>query len=205
MTLSSPDALIGRLASDSFAIAENYFDYHLCAALQLEAEALAFDPLAIDAGTGRGAGRTADTGVRRTRIAWIDRVTPAQIEFSREVERLQVALNRQLFLGLGACEAQLALTPVGGFYARHLDSFQGRRNRIVSLVVYLNSDWLPADGGCLRIFPPIAAQGPSRSGNSIDVTPERATLVLMLSEDVPHEVLPSHRVRASIAGWFATT
>ena len=56
-------------------------------------------------------------------------------------------LNRALFLGLRSFEAQLAFTPTGGFYKRHLDSFAGARNRIVSLVAYLDADWHPEDGG----------------------------------------------------------
>ena len=34
------------------------------------------------------------------------------------------------------------------------------------------------------------------------VLPELGTLVIFLSEDIPHEVLPAMRDRYSIAGWF---
>ena len=34
------------------------------------------------------------------------------------------------------------------------------------------------------------------------ILPRAGTLVTFLSEDVPHEVLPPARERASIAGWF---
>lgn len=34
------------------------------------------------------------------------------------------------------------------------------------------------------------------------IPPEAGTLVLFLSEDVPHEVLPAYADRYSIAGWF---
>lgn len=200
MTNQSPDALIERLATESYAVAEGYFDLDLCAALQLEAEALSTDPAAIEAGIGRGAGHASDVHVRNARIGWMDHATPAQTQFLVQTELLRVALNRQLFLGLIEFEAQLAITPVGGFYARHLDSFQGLRNRVVSLVAYLNDEWHSADGGYLRIWPPGQADTLTRS--TIDIMPKRATLVLLLSEEVPHEVLPSCRSRASVAGWF---
>jgi SM-20-related protein len=34
------------------------------------------------------------------------------------------------------------------------------------------------------------------------VTPELGTVVLFLSEEIPHEVLPAHRNRLGVAGWF---
>ena len=207
MTQPPPVAVIEHLATEGYAVVEGYFDPILCHDLQLEAEALASDPTAIDAGIGRGAGHYHAGGIRRARILWLDAGTPAQVAFMAAAEVLRLALNRQLFLGLLDFEAQLALTPVGGFYARHLDGFQGRRNRVVSLIAYLNEDWQREDGGCLRIWP-LNDADPRRNSSctisgSIDVMPARTTLVLMLSETVSHEVLVSLRPRASIAGWFS--
>jgi SM-20-related protein len=36
----------------------------------------------------------------------------------------------------------------------------------------------------------------------IRVVPLHGTVVVFLSEEFPHEVLPAHRDRHSIAGWF---
>ena len=52
-------------------------------------------------------------------------------------------------LGLFEMEVCFAVYPPGGFYDRHLDSFAGARNRVVSLVAYLNEDWDEARGGAL--------------------------------------------------------
>ena len=38
--------------------------------------------------------------------------------------------------------------------------------------------------------------------NGIKVLPEFGTLVIFLSEEFPHEVLPALRDRYAIAGWF---
>ena len=187
--------LADHLAADGYIVAAGYFDPALCQALAVEALALATDPSAIDAGIGRGAQHTAAPEIRRARICWLDGTTAAQRKFLAEAEALRTLLNRTLFLGLHTFEAQLALTPTGGFYGRHVDSFQGARNRVVSLVAYLNDDWHGSDGGALRLWP-IATQ------TAIDVAPEAGTLVLMMSEVVPHEVLLNARPRASIAGWF---
>jgi len=196
--------IIERLAGDGFAIAEHFFAPTLCLALKAEAEALATDPAAREAGIGAGERRQADQAIRRARIRWMDGSTTAQAQFLREADALRVALNEALFLGLFAFEAQLALTPAGGFYKRHLDSFQGGRNRVVSLVAYLNDGWRDDDGGFLRVWPPErgGAEPAPNPAAAIDIAPRCGTMALMLSEDVPHEVLPCRRPRTSIAGWF---
>lgn len=194
------DTLIERLATESYAVEHGFFEDDLCADLQREALALTDDPAAIDAGVGRGHGHVRSKEIRRARIAWMDGSTRSQSRFLAVASELRTALNRRLFLGLFEFEAQFALTPVGGFYARHRDSFEGARNRVVTLVTYLDADWKVSDGGMLRIWPPeprVAGMPPT-----VDIVPERGTLVLMLSENVPHEVLQANRVRASIAGWF---
>ena len=93
--------------------------------------------------------------------------------------------------------AHLARYPAGAFYRRHLDSFRGRANRVVSTVGYLNPDW-PEDGGGEMVI--YAEQDPQRELTR--VAPRAGTLVCFLSEQVPHEVLPTRLPRASIAGWF---
>jgi SM-20-related protein len=200
MTPDRTDALIERLASRSFAVEPDFLPGDLCADLQREAIALADDPNAIEAGVGRGEHHVKDEQIRRARIRWMDGATPAQVRLLAQADTLRVAINRRLFLGLFEFEAQLALTPVGGFYARHVDGFEGARNRVVSLVAYLDAGWRDSDGGALRVWPPEPRT--ADTPETIDIRPERGTLVLMLSESVPHEVLPSNRARASLAGWF---
>lgn len=38
--------------------------------------------------------------------------------------------------------------------------------------------------------------------NGIKVTPLLGTIVIFLSEELPHEVLPASRNRNSVAGWY---
>ena len=198
VTEPEQSGLIEQLALKGYAIAPDFFKYELCASLQQEADALSLDGGAHEAGIGRGRDQQIERRVRRARIQWFYGSTPGQLELLAEAEKLRIHINKLLFLGLFEFEAQIALTPVGGFYARHIDSFHGSRSRIVSLVAYLNDDWATADGGCLRIWPP------SEHSHSppIDVVPRRGTLILMLSEKVDHEVMLCHRARASVAGWF---
>lgn len=105
-------------------------------------------------------------------------------------------LNERLFLGLDFYEAHYAHYAPGAAYARHRDAFVGQRNRIVSTVLYLNRDWQEADGGQLLVYDEAAATVLER------VQPRGGTLMVFLSERLPHEVLPARRSRYSIAGWF---
>ena len=106
-------------------------------------------------------------------------------------------MNRELALGLFALEAHLALYPVGARYGCHLDRFQDDDHRVISVSLYLNSDWGAEDGGALRLY-----LGEPESEPYEDVLPTAGTLVCFLSGKFHHEVLPSRRERLSVTGWF---
>lgn len=146
------------------------------------------------AGIGRSKDLTLDERVRKDHICWITGDTSVGAEWLGWVEALKQSLNRQLFLGLFSFESHFAHYRPGAYYKKHVDAFKGEANRVLSMVVYLNPDWQPEDGGELVIYLP--------SGKSIAVLPQFATLVTFLSEDFPHEVLPAARDRYSIACWF---
>ena len=61
-------------------------------------------------------------------------------------------------------------------------------------MIYLNADWLPEQGGALRLHPEGAAR--------VDIAPEAGRMVMFLSAEMLHEVLPTQRERLSLAGWF---
>jgi len=148
-----------------------------------------------DARVGRGTDITKNQFVRRDKIAWIDGETSAEQRWMAWAERLRVYLNRRLLLGLFSYESHFAHYQSGDFYRKHLDAFKGEANRVLSTVLYLNSGWHLDDGGELAIFD--AEDNPITK-----VTPLLGTLVIFLSEEFPHEVLPAKRDRFSIAGWF---
>ncbi|MEY3017557.1 MAG: hypothetical protein RL336_692 [Pseudomonadota bacterium] len=144
---------------------------------------------------GRGQDVTKNSFVRRDKIAWIDGETAAEKVWMAWAERLRIYLNRRLMLGLFSYESHFAHYECGDFYRKHYDAFRGEANRVLSTVLYLNSGWAPDDGGELEIF-----DADDRS--LVKVTPLLGTLVVFLSEEFPHEVLPAQRDRFSIAGWF---
>lgn len=149
------------------------------------------------AGIGRLTDHQLNRFVRGDRIQWLEPGHPAGTPYLAWMEELRNALNRRLFLGLFDYESHFAHYPPGAFYRRHLDSFRGRANRVVSTVGYLNPDW-PADGGGEMVI--FDTDAPERE--LARVHPEAGTFACFLSESVPHEVLPTCLPRASIAGWF---
>lgn len=219
----SLDTLVEGLASDGFAHRTGALPAALWRALREEALLLHRRDDFEEAGIGRGEKHRTARRIRRTRISWLDGSTPAQAAFLGLAEDLRLAINRALFLGLFEFEAHFAHYPPGGFYARHLDAFrqersaapnaglgkQASRSRVVSLVAFLNEDWTAEDGGELVLWRDV----PHRDGvarfevldtepPALVTAPRGGDLVLMLSEQVPHEVLETRRDRFAIAGWF---
>jgi len=151
------------------------------------------------AGVGRGDNLQHNDSVRISLIHWLNDNHAIDRSWLCVMEELRLCLNRSLFLGLFEFEAHYACYPPGAFYKRHLDAFKGTNNRIVSTVFYLNPDWGDDDGGNLAIYPEQTHQA---MGGVIEVQPKAGTLVVFLSEDIPHEVLKTIKTRYSIAGWF---
>jgi SM-20-related protein len=147
------------------------------------------------ASVGRGPFQEIREGIRGDHIQWIE---PGQVEscdsYLGLMDSLRGAMNRGLFLGLEDFESHFALYPPGAFYLRHVDRFRDDDRRTVSVVVYLNQGWLPEHGGQLRMY--------LDQGIEHDVVPTGGCLVVFLSGEVPHEVLPATRDRLSLTGWF---
>ncbi|MEQ8514804.1 MAG: 2OG-Fe(II) oxygenase [Chromatocurvus sp.] len=146
------------------------------------------------AGIGRQQDHTLTSDVRQDRICWITGESDAGRAWLEWAAVLQQSLNRSLLLGLFSFESHFAHYRPGAFYRRHLDAFRGEANRVLSLVAYLNPDWKAEDGGQLVLYPD--------NSDPVTILPELGTVIVFLSEEFPHEVLPAQRDRYSIAGWF---
>lgn len=112
----------------------------------------------------RGALRRAEVGhgldkqrvdeVRGDLVRWLDRdrATEAQAAYWRFLDELRAALSDGFRVHLERTELHFAVYPPGSWYARHLDRFRDRSNRIFSTILYLNPDWTADDGGALRVY-----------------------------------------------------
>ncbi|MBY7874780.1 2OG-Fe(II) oxygenase [Vibrio fluvialis] len=147
---------------------------------------------------GRNEDLQRETTIRSDKIQWLSQnmAQPVQ-DYLERMEQIRQAVNRDFFLGLFEYEAHFAKYEQGDFYKKHLDAFRGQENRKLTTVFYMNEAWQPADGGELKIY--------DLDDQLIDtVAPVAGRLVVFLSENFPHEVLPTHADRVSIAGWFRT-
>ncbi len=152
------------------------------------------------AGVGTGAEFGVRTEIRSDRILWLEEpYSDAQRRYLDELERLRLAINQSLYLGLFSFEGHLAVYPPGASYKKHLDRFQNAGHRVISTILYLNEDWAAEDGGQLRLY-----DGPEEEAGYQDVLSAGGTLALFLSGSVYHEVLPATRERVSLTGWFRT-
>ena len=145
---------------------------------------------------GRGTDKTQMSSVRGDVINWLDETDHTDQAYLVWMNKLRIGLNAILYLGLFDFECHYAIYGAGLGYAKHLDVFNGSRNRILSTVLYLNDDWHPGDGGELVLYEPAGLDVLAT------VIPKYGTMILFLSESFPHEVLISNHRRRSIAGWF---
>ena len=135
--------------------------------------------------------------IRGDSTCWITPpLWPAEQALLGELERLRLQLNRESLLGLFEVELHYAWYPPGAGYERHVDQPQGRVQRRVSLVLYLNEDWTPEAGGELRIF--------DEADGHRDIAPVAGRLVCFLTPGREHAVLQTQRDRLSVSGWFRT-
>ena len=150
----------------------------------------------IDAGVGRGEDYLKNEFVRTDEICWISGDSAAGRLWLQWTSELQSFLNRRLFLGLFSFESHFAHYAPGHYYKRHYDAFRGDTNRILSIVAYLNPGWTNTDAGELVLY------GGDDDLVGTKVVPLYGTVVVFLSEEFPHEVLPAKRDRYSVAGWY---
>ena len=145
---------------------------------------------------GRNDDVTRIESIRSDKIQWLSpNMGHAVASYLDKMEEIRQEVNRHLFLGLFEYEAHFAKYEKGDFYQKHLDCFKGNENRRLTTVFYMNESWTEEDAGELVVY--------DLNDNKIATIPPRSgRLFVFLSEQFPHEVLPTNAERFSIAGWF---
>ena len=138
--------------------------------------------------------------IRRDHILWLQpgEASTEQEAYLAKLELLRLALNQRFFLGLFEFEGHFAIYPEGAFYKPHLDRHVGTIDRIITVILYLNENWQPGDGGELKLWTTCG----DKHGAFELIEPRMGTLVCFPSGDYWHEVLPAIKSRMSITGWF---
>ena len=191
--------VVQEISQNGYAIIDDFIDADLVKSLTQHAQSL----------KQIGAMKKATTGLNRDThqefrgdfIRWIEasEAKPEEQSYLTLMEELKDAINQAFFLGLFELESHFAIYPAGAGYQKHLDQFIGTEDRKITCILYLNEDWQEADGGQLRMY-----LSPSETKEFIDIAPYSGRLVVFVSSDFLHEVLPAKRERISITGWFRT-
>jgi SM-20-related protein len=190
------DARIERLGTVGYFVVDDFLGAAAARAIREEALALARSGRMRPAGLSRGDAFRFERVARGDEIAWLDpaEATPALAGLLQRLEGLRDEVNRGAYLGLRRYEVQVARYDHGAGYVRHLDAFAGGPNRTLTAVYYLNEGWEPQHGGTLRAFP--------TGVDPVEIAPVLDRLVVFLSAELEHEVLPSWADRLAVTAWF---
>ena len=186
--------IAGKLAHSGYIVLEKPLDDALLNPLLARCKEDASSRFQT-AHVGRGTDKKQISSVRGDVISWLVDTHSTDAAYLALMEKLRLGLNERLFLGLFDYECHYAIYREGAGYAKHTDVLAGKKNRVLSTVLYLNEDWQPGDGGELVLYD-------AKSAALETVAPRYGTMIIFLSESFPHEVLISQRIRRSIAGWF---
>ena len=194
------DYISQAIYQNSYVVVDDFVDESYRNALLKEQVDLLNQGQFKKAAVGKGDQKQVRAEIRSDEVLWMDptALSPLQVVFWEKIEELKQVLNRRCFLGLKSFEGHFARYPIGSFYKRHVDQFHAVPHRIVTVILYLNDSWTEADGGQLRMYFP-QEDGSERIE---DVLPVGGRLVVFLSEEIPHEVMPTQKERISITGWL---
>ncbi len=147
------------------------------------------------AGIGNAPVIVKDALFRTDQIYWLDRKHNDAFEnaFFDIMDAFIVHLNNTCYTGITSYEFHYTLYEKDSFYKKHLDQFRNSDSRRFSMIFYLNADWKTGDGGELCVYHDDLVQ---------IIEPLNGRMVFFKSNELPHEVLVTHKPRLSITGWL---
>lgn len=194
------NAITDHIASEGFAIVDHFLPETLVEGLSKILENKYKSGAFHEAGIGKSTYHVAkDT--RGDHVLWIEENTVDlfEIEYLARVASFVEHLNRSCYLGIRTTEFHYAKYPIGTHYNRHLDRFQSDSRRKMSMICYLNKDWVLADGGELALY--LTENGVETEKR---ISPIAGRMVCFESDVLEHEVLLTNKERNSITGWLKT-
>lgn len=146
-----------------------------------------------EAGIGVQANRHSE--IRNDSIFWLEKHHDSSFEtnYLKFFDTLTKNFNENLYLGLKKHEVHYAKYPEKGFYKPHLDNFQGKNKRVITVITYLNKEWRQEDGGTLHLHLPEGIK---------EIQPKAGSIIVFLSDKILHEVTTSYKERQSLTGWL---
>jgi SM-20-related protein len=192
---NSFDELIDSFIDNHIGIAENFLSESLALCLSINLKHLFATEQLNAARTGNDRIAVVDAQVRGDKIYWLDRAHNNAFEntFFDLIDRFVLYLNQTCYTGITGYEFHYTLYEPGSFYKKHIDQFKTDGSRQYSMVMYLNTDWVIADGGQLCIH---------QNGTKQLISPINGKSVFFKSSELEHEVLLCNKPRMSITGWL---
>lgn len=183
-----------QLAEQDYVVVDDFISDSMYREIMDFFESVESDDKLKKAGIGSSGEFQIKSTIRGDFIYWLDREKDSQINpFFGLMDSVIVNLKRYCFLSLSGSEFHIAKYPPGTHYEKHLDQFNERSNRQITVLIYLNKDWEKGDGGELKIH---------QNGEEIIVEPIAKRLLLFKSDCVEHEVLTTNIPRYSLTGWL---
>ena len=147
---------------------------------------------------GNGLNSTPHSTIRNDKIMWLEEETAddALKVYFDQIRALCKTLNQSLFLGLVDFETHFSIFQPDSFYKKHVDQFINSKERRISCVYYLNSNWQESFGGQLKLF--------DCKDQLLATVLPKANRFICFSSELPHEVCATTETRYSIAGWMKT-
>lgn len=183
-----------RLAEDDFVIVDDFINDHLFAQIMSFFHQKEASDELKKAGIGSQQDFQVKAEIRGDFIYWLDENRDIELfPFFKVIEELTQNLKRFCYLSISGSEFHIAKYPAGSFYHKHLDQFNERTNRQITVLIYLNKNWQKGDGGELVIY---------KDQEETKVEPIAKRLLLFKSDVVEHEVLTTNVPRYSLTGWL---
>jgi SM-20-related protein len=200
--LKAPEQLLDRglannLATKGYALIDSFLSEEMTLEIREYIDRLRISEYLKKAGIGTAHLHQVDNRVRGDYIRWISRESKIDAirHYQNQLQFLVQYLNRYCFLGIKDYEMHTTYYPVGTHYEKHIDQLQVNGKRVISFILYLNDDWQTEDGGEIRVYP-------LDGSDHEDLAPHNGRLVMMLSNETPHEVLTVNKPRYSVTGWM---
>ncbi|HET8866257.1 MAG TPA: 2OG-Fe(II) oxygenase [Gracilimonas sp.] len=182
------------LAENDFVIVDNFISDELYGDIMQFFHEMEESDKLKKAGIGAQQDFQVKAEIRGDFIYWLDEERDTKLApFFGLMDELTLNLKRFCYLSLSGSEFHIAKYPTGTYYHRHLDQFQERRNRQITVLIYLNKDWKEGNGGELVIY---------KNGEEIKVEPIAKRLLVFKSDIIEHEVLTTQVPRYSLTGWL---
>ncbi len=185
---------VDRLSEDNYLVLDDFIsDQELDVLMSNFKDHLKEDDFK-KAGIGTGDEFQLRTEIRGDYIRWLDPGRDISLhDFFERINEAIYVFNRYCFLSLSGSEFHMAHYPPGTFYKRHLDQFNAVSNRLITVILYLNTHWKEGDGGELQVY---------LDDEAVKIAPIAKRVVFMRSDMIEHEVLETNKDRYSVTGWL---